>query len=223
MSNALAIASVTAVIKNLLENGRVEFDINASIGRGLTVTARPPDQIKIGEEEDAQLNLFLYQVTPNTRLRTPSLASMRVQGNGAAQNGSATAGENGHSENTLLFDLHYLLTAYGSQMFQAEILLGYALHTLQQELDLTTADIQKRLKSAVASADESVTTALTTASLATQVQRIEIRPQFLTLEEMSKIWSALQARYRPSMAYKVSLVLLEQRPILDTPQHHTEL
>ena len=29
--------------------------------------------------------------------------------------------------------------------------------------------------------------------------------QFLSLEEMSKLWSALQARYRPSLVYKVSL------------------
>jgi hypothetical protein len=50
--------------------------------------------------------------------------------------------------------------------------------------------------------------ALASCDLDTQVDQIEVRPQYLNGEELSKIWSALQARYRPSLAYKVSMVLI---------------
>ena len=47
------------------------------------------------------------------------------------------------------------------------------------------------------------------ADLADQVELCKISPRYLTTEELSRLWSALQARYRPSMAYDVSVVLIE--------------
>src|SRR5262249_51464641 len=45
--------------------------------------------------------------------------------------------------------------------------------------------------------------------LADQVEQITVTPQSLTTEEISRLWSALQAHYRPSAAYLVTVVLLE--------------
>ncbi len=110
MSSALAIASVTAVLKSLLDNRLVEQGAPASVG-DVSVTALPPDRITTGADERSQLNLFLYRVTP----------------------------------------------------------------------------------------------------------------EFAGSEETSRLWSALQARYRPSAAYKVSTILLEARapappsPVPDKP------
>ena len=64
MSNALAIAAVTAVLRDLLNNGVVQHDLSANVGV-VSVTSKPPDVINTGPNEAAQLNLYLYQVTPN--------------------------------------------------------------------------------------------------------------------------------------------------------------
>jgi hypothetical protein len=42
-----------------------------------------------------------------------------------------------------------------------------------------------------------------------QIERVRITPQPLSLDDMSKIWSAFQTQYRISAAYEVSVVLIE--------------
>lgn len=59
MSNTLAIASVTAVLRNLLENGLVNDGITTSIGSEVPVTALPPDHVTTGADERDQINLYL--------------------------------------------------------------------------------------------------------------------------------------------------------------------
>ncbi len=46
-------------------------------------------------------------------------------------------------------------------------------------------------------------------SLADQVEWLKISPQFLSAEELSKLWTAAQARFRASMSYHVSVVLIQ--------------
>jgi Pvc16 N-terminal domain len=45
------------------------------------------------------------------------------------------------------------------------------------------------------------------------VEILKITPVYLSTEELSKMWTAMQARYRPTMAYLVSVVLIQG----DTP------
>ena len=42
-----------------------------------------------------------------------------------------------------------------------------------------------------------------------ELRAIKVVQQFPTVDEMLKLWSSLQARYRPSLAYKLSAVVLE--------------
>ena len=51
--------------------------------------------------------------------------------------------------------------------------------------------------------------ALFTSELAEQVEQIKITPQSLNTEEISRMWTAFQAHYRPTAAYQVSVVLIE--------------
>jgi len=51
--------------------------------------------------------------------------------------------------------------------------------------------------------------ALSAADLADQLELIKITPVSMSTEEMSKLWSAMQAHYRPSAAYSISVVLIE--------------
>ena len=69
MSTALALASVTALLKDLLENGLASAGVTAKIGGDATVSALPPDRVGSGADEKAQLNVFLYHVTPHSKMR----------------------------------------------------------------------------------------------------------------------------------------------------------
>ena len=82
MSNALAIASVTRVLQDLLNNGLVDHDVTGAIGGNVTVTALPPDRIlgQPGTPENSQLNLFLHQVTPNLGWRAADLPTRDANG-----------------------------------------------------------------------------------------------------------------------------------------------
>jgi len=50
---------------------------------------------------------------------------------------------------------------------------------------------------------------LSALDLADQVELIKITPITLTTEDLSKMWTAMQARYRPTMAYMISVVLIQ--------------
>jgi hypothetical protein len=206
MSSPLAIAAVTAVLKDLLNNGVIDRDLSGAVGGNVNVTALPPDRIDTGTQEKNQLNLFLYQVTPNLGWRNVGLPSR--DGNGAT---IANA--------PLALDLHYLLTAYGDKELNAELLLGYAMHLLHENPVMRRQDIRTSLAAAPLPAP--VNGSLlppgfrnsAAADLADQVELIKITPQYLSNEELSKLWTAFQGHYRMGAAYLVSVVLIEgQRP-----------
>lgn len=81
MSNALAIAGVTAVIKDLLDSGLIDHAVIDAMGAGVTVSAQAPDTIALDDANGPQLNLFLHQVTHNTALRNAALPSRDAAGN----------------------------------------------------------------------------------------------------------------------------------------------
>lgn len=93
MSNALAIAAVTATLRNM-----IELAINDEGGiPGTTVTTNPPDKARVGDTN--QMNLFLYHTGINASWRNQTIPQ-QVKG-----------GETGLPP--LGLDLYYLLTAYG--------------------------------------------------------------------------------------------------------------
>jgi hypothetical protein len=199
MSNALAIAAVTAALKDLLDSGLIEHRVTDALGQGVAVTALPPDAIVVsGAEARVGLNLFMYQATPNAALRNAALPALDARGARVAFP-------------PLALDLHYLLTAYGTADLQAEVLLGYAMQLLHETPVLTRAALRTALDPSPVDGSvlPAIYEALRAADLAEQVEMIKITPTLLNTEEMSRLWSALQARYRPTAAYVVSVVLIE--------------
>ncbi len=196
MSSALAIASVTAILKNLLGNALIQQSAATSIG-DVIITALPPDRISTGAEERTQLNLHLYRLTPNS--------SWRRIGDSTAQKGQ-------HDTLPLALDLHYLLTAYGERDFQAEVLMGHAIQCLYETPILTREAIRSALASASpGNGSNTALAALPASALSEQLEQIKISPEFLSMEEMSKLWSSLQTRARLSVTYQVSVILIENR------------
>jgi len=198
VSNALAIASVTAVLKDILNNGII--DNFQSIGGEVTVSALPPDRVLVnGQPETNRLNLFMYHVTPNPGWRNVGLPSHDASGERV-------------SNPPLGLDLHYLLTAYGATEFQAEILLGFGMQMLHEAPVLTRDAIRRALTPNQPFNANVLPPALQAASdLAEQVESIRLIPQELSTEEISKLWTAIQSHYRPTAAYQASVVLIESR------------
>jgi hypothetical protein len=206
MSSPLAIAGVTAVLLDLLNDGLINQDL-AGVGT-VKVSARPPDRVDTGTQEPNQLNLFLYLVTPNAGWRNTALPSL--DGRGTAR----------LSNPPLALDLHYLLTAFGQDDLTAEILLGYGMFLLHETPVLTRAAIRKTLTSpspVSAALLPSSITGRNPADLADQVEQIKLTLQVSGAEEMSKLWTAMQARYRPSALYLASVVLIENENPVRSP------
>jgi hypothetical protein len=201
MSNALAIAGVTAVLRDLLDSGLIDHEVTDAMGQGVSVSAVAPDTIRIeGPDAKPQLNIFLHQATPNAALRNLGLPSRD---------------RNGHrlSNPPLALDLHYLVTAYGISDLQAEVLLGYAMQLLHETPVLSRDAIRTALNPPNAPVNgtllPAVYEALRASDLAEQFEQIKVTPAPMNTEEMSKLWSAIQAHYRPTAAYQVSVVLIE--------------
>src|SRR5512139_1650520 len=208
MSNALAIAGVTAVLRDLLHEGLIDHDLPSDVSN-VKVTSEPPDIITTGPNEEDRLNLFFYQATPNAGWRNVDLPARDPAGSRVANP-------------PLALDLHYLLTAYGAKSFHAEILLGYAMQILHETPILTRDDIRRALNPVpVVPPDPPVPVngsilpggfaLLSAADLAEQAEQIRITPQYLSTEEISKLWAATKANYRATCAYHVSVVLIESR------------
>lgn len=194
MSSALAIASMTYVLKNLLDNRLIQSGVTASVGE-VTVTALPPDRVTTGSDERSQINLFLYRVTPRTTWRGPRI--------GIGESPPADA------RPSLALDLHYLVTAYGERDFQAEILLGCVMQLLMDTPVLTREVIRGALAADAPGTSGTAHELFAASGLADQDAEITVVPEFLSTEEVSKLWSALQAKYRPSAAYKVSAIVVD--------------
>ncbi|MBW4456385.1 MAG: DUF4255 domain-containing protein [Nostoc indistinguendum CM1-VF10] len=212
MSNGLAIAAITAVFKNLLEDGLVQNAALSSMGNVL-VTTLPPDQISIGVDGQPQLNLFLYQVSENRNADMAKSDRYQLTHNQASTEEDAIL--------PLAINLHYVLTAYGNKDFQTEILLGYVMQLMHQTPVLSNATIRAMLNH-VATINRSglLAQAIESTSveaLTEQLDQVRIASNLFDTEKMSRLWSLLQGSYRPSIAYEVSMMFIGSKKSLLAP------
>jgi hypothetical protein len=193
MSSPLAIAAVTAVLQKFLQNSVASHGLDGILNGTVKVSAEAPDRIENGAHSADRINLFLFQATENQGWRNNDLPVRDPNGDRI-------------SNPPLALDLSYLLTAYGSADFHAEVLLGYAMSVFH-EMPVFTRDA---IRAAIpVPPPPTLPNALTNANLADQIEQIKIVPQVMSVEEISKIWSALQSQYRPTAVYKASVVLIE--------------
>ncbi|MBE9180872.1 DUF4255 domain-containing protein [Oculatella sp. LEGE 06141] len=126
MSDALAIAAVTATLRNLLTQG---LD---AIVPGSTVTTQPPDKARNGNNGN-QLNLFLYHTGINAAWRNQPIPN------------SIKPGEIGQPP--LPLNLYYMITAYGrdNDDVLGHRLLGGAMSILHDHPLLNPAELKAAL------------------------------------------------------------------------------
>jgi len=200
MSTALAIAGVTAVLRDLLNDGMINRNVSAVVGATVSVRAGPPDRVNPATgPEPTLLNLFMHQATPNAAWRNHGLPS------------HDRGGRQRLSNPPLALDLHYLVSAYGAEDLHAEILLGYAMQLFHENPVLGREAIRTALSPSPGTGAvlPPALRALAECGLADQYEQIRITPATQDTEAVSRLWSALQANYRPSAAYQVSVVLIE--------------
>lgn len=200
MSSALAIAGVTAVLRDLLNDGMINHNVSGVVGSTVTVTVHPPDRVvSDGANEKTQLNLFLHHVTFNNGWRNHGLPSRD------------SSGQHRLTNPPLALDLHYLLSAYGAEELGGEILLGYAMQLLHETPVLDRSAIRRALDPSPEVGDSlpPILRALAESGLADQVEQIKLVPESLSTEDLSKFWTATQSHYRPTAAYLATVVLIE--------------
>jgi hypothetical protein len=191
MSNHLAIATVTAALRDMLQSAA------ARAVDGADVTIKRPAKAASDGQEAAAVNIYLYQVTPNTTWRNADLPTRG--GNGALRQRPQAA-----------LDLHYLLSFYGNDLaMEPQRLLGSVIAALHAQPLLSPERIRMTLRTATDDvlAQETV---LADSDLAEQVAGVRFTPINLSLEELSKLWSVFfQVPYVLSVAYQASVVLIE--------------
>jgi hypothetical protein len=182
MSNALAIAAATETLVQLLQD-----NLGTSGVTGARVTGLAPDGA--APMPNPGVNVFLYQVTPNTAYRNADLPTRAPDGTLIKRP-------------QIALDLHYLFTFYGddSTLEQQRMLASVAL----------TLQANPALPRSLISSVQAATPFLHAANLDTQAELVRFTPITFSLEELSKLWSfLLKIDYVLSTAYVASVVLIE--------------
>lgn len=189
MSNFLAPATVTAALAIGLQQ------VLAADTSGLPgdVTIGRPDEIE-SNGAAAGVNIYLYQVTPNTAWRNADVPTRNPRGELMQRPRVA-------------LDLHYLLTFFGSEAsLEDQRLMGHVVSALHDRPVLTDAMIQD------ARQDQAFNAFLGDSDLANEVEQVKFSPLTFNLEELSKLWSVFfQTPYHLSMAYLASVVFIERQ------------
>ncbi len=199
MSNFLAIATVTETLRQILETAAAASKIAEAKATAFRPTTGTTGLPAVG------VNLYLYQVMPNSALRNVDQPSRRSDG---------TVVE----PPQIALDLHYLLTFYGKEAeFEPQRVMGSVLQHLNSRPLLTRESIRNAKKSL---------TMLAESNLDEEVELVRLMMTPMNLEEMSKLWSVLfQTPYVPSIVYQASVVLIQAeemaRPAL--PVHSRNL
>ena len=192
MSNTLAIAAVTATLRDLLNRVAQPTGIDPNPDPDIadtTCTTKPPSQARGGEGQN-QLNLFLYRTAAS-----PTHRNQELPGRGRPLETALPP---------LALDLFYLVTAYGKNNddLLAHRVLGRAMSLLHDRALLMPGEIDAALKNS---------------DLGKQIERVRVSPQPLSTEELSRLWAIFQTPYRISASYQVSVVLIDSNRRTQAP------
>jgi hypothetical protein len=166
-----------------------------------TVTISTPGSEGNGHQntKTPRINLFLYRVTENGNLKNQEIPGRGVKG--------------AYGHPPLSLDLHYVLTAYGANRELGELpgdesvaqhLLGSAMRVLHDYPVITS-----ELRTVRSPTDKQILDP----SLAEEFEQVKLYLDPISLEDLSKVWTALMLSYRLSVGYKVTVVQIEsQKP-----------
>jgi hypothetical protein len=183
VSDFRAVAAMTATLQTMLQSA-----VTAAVPGAVVRTGRPeknPSTTSPGE-----VNIFLYQVTPNAAFRNLELPLRRSDGSLVRPP-------------TLALDLHFLLSFYGDDTKQIpQLLLGVVTSTMHTYPYPRLSDMPGQ------GGDED--NPLAGSGIEDQLDRLRFAPMLLSHDELSKLWSIFfQVPYALSASYLCSVVLIE--------------
>jgi hypothetical protein len=186
VSNFLAIATVTAALRRLLQAAASQ-----AVPGAIVRTGRPESPAG-GGVVPAGIDLYLFRVTPNPALANDDLPTRRADASLMQRP-------------RLALDLHYLLTFRGNEAdLEPQRLLGNAARALH-----ATPVLAKSLIT-LAIGDFAFLSGPPASNLTDAFELVKLTPMHLSLEELSKLWSVFfQVPYNLSVAYQASVVVLE--------------
>lgn len=192
MSNYLAIAAVTAALRDLVQSAAL------SAVSGADVVLKRPATVNTDGQDKAAINLFLYQAVPDPTWGYLDLPTRNSQGMLVRRP-------------QLALNLDYLVSFHGSELLmEPQRLLGSVLTALHASPILEAASIRQ----AIASHDY-----LAQDAQFDQIEQIKLNQINLSLEELSKLWSVFyQIPYTLSVVYRVSPVFVEAQLPIQTAQ-----
>jgi hypothetical protein len=130
------------------------------------------------EAEDQQpldkvVSLFLHRITMNDHLRGPAQLPSQPD-----------------KRSVLNLDLHYLITYWGSDPTEEQLVLAWVMQQIQQNPILDGSLLSSDLE-------------------LTSEETMQIIPASLSLEDIMRIWDAIAPKYRLSLAYTVRPVRID--------------
>jgi Pvc16 N-terminal domain len=193
MADTAVVMGVSRTLQRLLGD-RVEPPPNvASVPVTISTPQADPDAAPVAEP--TRLNLFLYRITENGNLKNQEPP------------GRGHPGTPGHPP--LYLNLHYLLTAYGStddngflNESRAHLVLGSAMRVLHDHAELTGRLVTVRAPSGEPVVDP---------ALLEQPEPVRLTLEPLTLDDLTKVWTALALPYRLSAAYEARVAHIQSR------------
>lgn len=189
MSNYQAIGGVSTTLRTLLKH---RMELPAGVNRSsFHVTIGPPK----GDEDtksETRINLYLYRVSECPYLKNQDIFDL---GNPGA-----------YGNPPLSLDLHYIVTAFGATSEEpyknetrAHFLLGSAMRILHDHpvisRDFRTSEDQPILHE----------------SLRNSYEQLKVQLDLLNLEDITKIFTALELPYQLSASYKISVIQIESK------------
>lgn len=202
MSNTLALASVTATLQYLIQKElQEEARMQASWMKNSDKEHIEPLEhvrVRVGspkppkaEETPLEINICLYQATPNISYRNADLPTYSSAGSQIIQK-------------QLALDAYYIISFYGNeQKLEPERLMGATLFAMHKYPIFTPHLLEEAAKNSTYGFMKFTT-------LKDQIDSVKTTPLILSLEELTKIWSVFyQVPYALSFAYKASVVLIK--------------
>lgn len=197
MADFRAIGGVSATLQTLLRD-RLELPGGLPAP---TITIGPPPfalHSNAPQAETPRLNLYLYRVSENGYLQNQEIPGRGPRG--------------GFGRPPLSLNLHYLITAYGNRALpqdatafddsDAQVLLGNAMRVLHDFPIVTAGLTTVRAPSGVQILHD---------SLRDEFERLKTSIEPMTLEDLTKVWTALSLRMRLGAAYVVNVIQIESR------------
>ncbi len=196
MSNFFAIGTVTAALEYILAQ-----PVTVAVPGAKVRNDRPAGA---AFKPAMGVNLYCYSVVPNAAWRNMDLPTRSAAGDLTRVPQAA-------------IDLLYLMTAYGDDVaLQPQLLIGAVVATLHTQPTIT----KPVLDAVIAQANLAVNPVhpeIKNGDLNQQVELVRLCPLEMSTEELSKLWAVFESPYSLSVAYRASVVLLNESLTVSAP------